>query len=277
MLNYAWLVFKRFAVLLPGIAVAYFSAREVFPYLHERLPFAVAILLTYALGAYLFVPGILRVWRIFVRPTHLPLYCVTPDGFASDPVNIGIVGTRRQLITAMAQAGWHVAEPSTAKTVARTVWAIALNRPYDGMPMSRLYLFGRKQDIGFELQDPEKGRGYRHHVRFWATTLTDMHSDLNATAANLPSEKSFEDKRLWAGAASLDVGISVMRHTLQLAHAVDPNTNRERDLIATQLTALKLGNEVETIRLHQAYSLINRTWFATLRTDGKMIVVQLKN
>lgn len=275
MLNYLWLGVKRAAVLMPGILVAYASARAVFPYFHQRLPLAVAIVATYGLGAYVLIPAILRLWRIFVPANHLPLYSVTPDGFASDPLNIGIIGSRTQLIAAMEAAGWSVAQPSTIRNIIATCVSIVFNHQYAGMPMSRLYLFGRKQDIGFELQEPDQKRGYRHHVRFWATTLDDIQS-LPDGKITSRKNKLFEDRLLWAGAASLDIGITLMRQNFQLAHAVDPNTNRERDLIVEQLTHTGDTKLVETVRLHKAYSLINRTWFATLKTDGNMAVLQLK-
>lgn len=265
-----WLPIKRAAVLVPGLAVLYVSVLDIFPFFHHRLPFAVAFFVTYAIGAYALVPALIRIWRIFDHPKHLPVYSVTPDGFASDPLNIGLIGSRTQLTKAMQAAGWSVAEPSTIRSITATVIALALNRPYHGMPMSSLYLFGRKQDIGFELQRTDQGRGYRHHVRFWATTLDDIQPSSGRQG------KTMDDKLLWAGAASLDIGITFMRHNLQLAHAVDPNTNRERDLIVTQLVSLKKAKLLDTVRLHKEYSLINRTWFTTLKTDGKMTVLQLK-
>src|SRR5579872_6382295 len=110
MLTYLLRLLKRFAVLLPGIAIAYVSARDIFPFLDKRLPIEAAVLLTYILGAYILIPATLRGWRLIVPAKHLPLYCVTPDGFASDPLNIGLVGSRKQLIDAMQTIGWHVAE-----------------------------------------------------------------------------------------------------------------------------------------------------------------------
>lgn len=265
-----WLLIKRTVVILPGLVVLYVSIIDVFPFFHHRLPFAVAIFVTYVVGAYILVPAIIRVGRVFLRPKHLPVYCITPDGFASDPLNIGLIGSRTQLIEAMMTAGWSVAEPSTIRNIVATGLALILNRPYHGMPMSRLYLFGRKQDIGFELQRTDRGRGYRHHVRFWATTLDDIQppSDLRS--------KALDDKLLWAGAASLDIGITFMRHSLQLAHAVHPNTDSERDLIVSQLTNKERAKLVNTVRLHKPYSLINRTWFATLKTDGTMAILKLR-
>src|SRR5258708_779440 len=277
MFSYLWLQSTRFALLIPGIIVAYFSAREVFPYFHQRLPFAAAIFVTYVMGAYARVPAILRVWRVFVPAKHLPLYSVTPAGHAADPLNIGLLGSRKQLILAMEACGWHVAKPVTIGSIAATLRSIALNRPYHGMPMSRLYLFGRKQDIGFEMQLTNHGRGHRHHVRFWVTTLTDIQDieTLRLKRLTKKAQQAADDLR-WAGAASRDNGIALMKQSLQVSHAVDPDTNSERDFMVEQLEANGRAKMVSLVRLHRAYSLINRTWFASLHTDGRMAILQLK-
>ena len=279
MLITAWVSLKRFAVLIPGIVVAYISVRDIFPYFHHRhLPVAVAVLITYILGAYLLVPAIMRTWRMFVPAHHLPLYCITPDGFASDPLNIGIIGSRQQLIEAMVDRGWHVARPLTPDSIMGTILAIIFKRPYHGTPMSSLYLFGRKQDVGFEKQLVEHGRGHRHHVRFWATTLDDIQGlDEKKVQSRSRQEQLIADKMLWVGAASRDVGVTFTKHNLQFTHAVAPNTNRERELIATELEEAKLATLVTTIRLHhQSYRLINRAWSRALLTDGKMAILRLK-
>src|SRR5437660_6552624 len=130
MLSYLWRFLKRFAVLIPGIIIACVSVRAIFPYFDRRLPLAIAILATYVLGAYVLIPATLRLWRIILPANHLPLYCVTPDGYASDPLNIGLIGTREQLIQAMEASGWHVADPYTLRNVAFAVVATILKKPY---------------------------------------------------------------------------------------------------------------------------------------------------
>jgi hypothetical protein len=276
MIQFLTRIVKRFAVLLPGIIIAYVSVRNIFPYLDTRLPLGVAILATYALGAYLLMPAIIRLFRIARPPDHLPLYCVTPDGFASDPLNIGIMATRRQLITAMEQAGWYVADPHSFKNVIREILSVVFGHSYPTAPVSSLYLFGRKQDIAFEI--PVEGAvGSRHHVRFWATTYTQK-KRLNIRSIHWHHRRAhvYGDNLLWVGASSLDVGITFIRHTLQISHMIDPDTNKERDLIVRQLRAVKLVENTQAIKLDDPYRLINRVWRGYLHTDGKMTVVTLK-
>jgi len=276
MFQYSLRLAARFAILLPGIAIAYLSIRDIFPYFDHRLPDGIAILATYALGAYVLVPGLIRLFRILYPPSHLPLYCVTPDGFASDPLNVGIIGTRRELINAMQKSGWYLADPHSPRHTIRHMLSTVYGWSYPTAPMSTLYLFGRKQDLAFEIPI-EGSAGNRHHVRFWATTYENKrpltfrsiywhHRDRHVQGDNL----------LWVGAASLDIGIGFIRHNLQFTHMVDPDTNRERQLIIKKLRAKNLVKSVETVELGRPYRLINRVITGSLHTDGKMAVISLR-
>ena len=280
MIQYFWLLAKRFAVLLPGVIVAYFSVRTVFPFVDHklRLPDAISIFVTYVIAAYLLVPALIRVVRILRPVKHLPLYCVTPDGFASDPLNVGVIATRRELISTMEKAGWYVADPHRGHYLIRSMLSTVYGWSYPNSPVSNLYLFGRKQDVAFEI--PIEGNvGNRHHVRFWATTFEDKQK-LTVRSIHWHHRRvhvQTADDLLWVGAASLDTGINFIRHNMQLTHMIDPDTNKERDLIVDQLRAQKLVKKVETIKLGDPYRLINRVWNGSLHTDGKMAIVHLKS
>jgi len=278
MLQYPIRLAKRFAVLLPGLIVAYFSVRTVLPFVEHKIGIndALSIVITYALAAYILVPALIRGWRILRPINHVPVYCITPDGFASDPLNIGVIATRRQLIEAMEKAGWYVADPHTPRNIFRHIVSFVFGGEYANAPVSNLYLFGRKQDIAFEI--PAGGStANRHHVRFWATTF-DAKSKVNIRTIHWHQRKAhvFGDNLLWVGAASLDVGINFIRHNLQITHMIDPDTNQERDLIVEQLLAQKLISKTETIKLRKPYRLVNRVWTGSLHTDGKMSIIWLK-
>lgn len=267
---------KRFAVLLPGLVIAYFSVSSIFPYFDRQLPLSLAILLTYVLAAYILIPAAIRLVRIIIPTTHLPLYCVTPDGFASDPLNVGVIGTRRELITAMEAAGWYVADRHSLKNVIRMIISTVLGQVYRTAPVSSMYLFGRKQDIAFEIP-LENSVGQRHHVRFWATTYEDKDRlSVHNVAWHNRRAHVFGDNLLWVGSASLDVGINIIKHNLQITHMIDPDTDGERELIVRQLKAVKWVAKTQSMKLDNPYRLINRVWRGYLQTDGKMTVVYLK-
>jgi hypothetical protein len=274
MIRFLIRLIKRFALLVPGIVIAYFSVRNIFPYFDKKLPLALAIFATYALGAYVLVPGLIRLIRIFHPASHLPLYCVTPDGFASDPLNVGVIGTRLQLIMAMEKAGWYTADPHTPRYVIKQLIYFALGRDYSTAPVSNLYLFGRKQDLAFEI--PISG-SQRHHVRFWATTYKGSNR-LSVSSIHWHHRRAHiqGDNLLWVGAASLDTGIAPIKHNLQITHMIDPDTDRERELLISQLKASEAVGKTQKIKLEKPYRLVNRVWRGSLHTDGVMTVAHLK-
>ncbi len=267
---------KRFAVLVPGLVIAYLSIFNIFPELHERLPFVAAAIATYLLGSYVLIPALIRLARIIFPPNHLPLYCVTPDGFASDPLNIALIGSKAELIESMTTAGWFVADHHSLRNMLHEALSTIYGWSYPTAPMSSLFLFGRKQDIGFEIPIKDGAAGARHHVRFWATTyqegeLPHVHAiDWRHRQAHVQG-----DRLLWVGAASRDIGISYIRHNAQVTHMIDPDTNQERTLIERGLITANVAKKVHSIKLGDAYTVTNRVWRGYLQTDGNMSVLEV--
>lgn len=271
---------KRVGVLLPGIAVTYLTVKNVWPELNSLLPYEpVAILVTYILIAYVFIPAVIRLYRLLMPAKHLPYYCTTPDGFASDPVNIGIYGTREELITAMGKAGWFVADRRTPRTVLKLLLALVRNQPYVHAPFSNLYLFGRNQDIGFELPVSGSPR-HRHHVRFWAASHTGdpRHLDHLSFWDSFQRSNLLTGRVLWVGAASLDTGIGIIRHNAQFTHMIHEETDRERDLITRSLRETGLVRKVRHVATSsEPYRLRNRVFRGLLKADGILAICELKS
>lgn len=268
---------KRFAVLVPGLLIAYISIRDIFPNLNKQLPIGLAILATYILAAYVLIPALIRLLRVVWPPKHPPTYCITPDGFASDPINVGLVGSRAQVIKAMEAAGWTVADRYSFYNVFKEVLATVSHHHYSNAPMSPLYLFGRRQDIGFEIQ-LNGSRGQRHHVRFWVTGYDPTQSPIiQPVRWRTRKSKATELHPLWLGAASRDIGFALIRHNVQITHMIHPNTDDERDLIVRGLSKAKKVTKVETPRLNEPYRVINRTWRGYLESDGVMAICHLKD
>jgi hypothetical protein len=276
MLQYLVRFAKRLAVLLPGLTIAAVSINNIYPLVDKGTPSLVAFLVTYALAAYVLIPALTRFTRLFIKPRHLPVYSVTPDGYASDPVNIGIIATKDELIYAMHRAGWEVADDHNLRNVWREIVCSILRVPYPSAPMSTLYLFGRKQDIGFEIQIEAKW-WHRHHVRFWATTF-DKGGKLDPNSIHWFPKKERKlhegEKLLWLGAASKDVGLALIKHNAQLTHMIHPDTDAERDLIVEQLE-IEGGVVVADLNIMQPYKLVNRAWSGYLQTDGRLKVITL--
>lgn len=277
--------FKRLGVLVVGLTAVYVAFWRVYPYIHHhridervRIPAAIALFATYIVMGYVLLPAFIRLVHLVHRPKHLPLYCVTPDGFASDPMNIGVVATREQFIRAMRAAGWDLADKKTLRALAKQIVTTLLRQPYPTAPFSTLYLFGRRQDIGFE-QLIDGHNSYRHHVRFWACNLevperfqedNDFWQQLHRPTKGQP------DRQLWVGAASKDIGLAPIRHNAQITHLVAPDTNAERELIVHDLRATGLVDSTRTVTVGRPYALRNRALRSFLKADGKLTICELK-
>lgn len=262
---------------MAGLIIVYLAVWRFFPFFDHRIPIALALLATYIFTAYIYIPAAIRIVRIFVKPAHIPLYCVTPDGFASDPINIGIIGTRVEIIEAMKKAGWYRADKRNIRTVTKMVVSLIFRKPYPNAPFSTLYLFGRQQDLGFE--SPIKGGTKRHHVRFWACEMQgpeDFVDHVRFWKRFHKRSKISDNRQFWIGAASKDIGIMPIRHNAQLTHMIDPNTNAERELIVSDLKKSGYLASTRKIKVGSPYRLRNRVLGGFLHTDGKMTICVLK-
>lgn len=267
---------KRAGILLIGLLVLWLAKDEIFPELNDRLPVFPALAITYIIVAYGVFPLIVRIIRLIIRPKHIPLYCTTPDGFASDPINIGLIGTKKQLVSAMEAAGWHVADPRTPRNIIRAIFAFLTDREYNTAPFSVLYLFGRKFDIGF--QKPLKDGAFgRHHVRFWACyslSKDDVHHQhvrfwQRRTAISI-------DSILWLGAASRDIGLGLILHNAQVTHSVHPDTNAERELIIEDLDKAHRLQSTRSITAGKPYTVRNRSLGVEVVADGDIKLGDLR-
>lgn len=269
---------KRLLVLVIGAFIVYLAVWRVFPFFDNRVPAAIALFATYVLMAYLVIPALFRVFRFFYNPVHLPLYCTTPDGFASDPINIALVGSRHEVVLAMETAGWYLADKKTPLNVLHQITSAMLQQPYARAPVSTLYLFGRKQDLAFE-KEIKGGRGYRHHVRFWAADL-DLAEEFESHVRfwhrfHRPSLKR-PHAQLWVGAASKDIGFAPIRHNAQVTHMIDPDTNSERQLIQRDLKKAHKLRSHRMVSVNKPFSLKNRAWRGYLQSDGQITVCELR-
>src|SRR5215831_15684361 len=113
--------------------------------------YALLILLTWFLLAYLFVPDW---WKRYARRhpafEDMPGVTYTADGIPADPINVALVGTKTEVMKIMLAAKWYPADPLTLRSSLEMAEASVLKRPYEDAPVSNLYLGGRKQDLAFE-------------------------------------------------------------------------------------------------------------------------------
>jgi hypothetical protein len=274
------LLWRLFVGLL-SLILAHFTFYLFFPYLRNRFPLLITIIILYILIAYFGIPLVVRLWRFVIRPNHLPLYAVTRDGWSSDPVNIAVVcRNETELRQAMGKAGWHIADKATLRNSLHEAWAITFKQSYPTAPFSNLFLFGRKQDIGFQIQTgrPASPR-HRHHIRFWKLTGEPEKPHQHANFWNNILELFFSRKRhIWIGTATHDVGPFALRvQNLQITHKIDGKTNEERDFVVSTLENAKLIKRCETIDAGDPIIFRGQTFGLSIITDGTLKVVELKH
>ena len=272
----------RLATITLVVAAAYVTTFVTFPLLDRVSYKFFAALGAYALLAFVLLPLVSRFWRVVFKPNHIPLYVVTPDGWPADPVNIAvIVRSKRQLTSAMRHAGWLTADKRSLRSVFKLVGSIIFDTPYPHAPFTALYLFGREFDLGFQKPRSHSGSARaRHHVRFWklsARNLDPYHdkhlSFWRTTLAKLKGESG----TIWIGAALDDTGpVGIRWRDLKLTHRNDPDTNRERDLIVTDLVAAGRVKTDEMVRAGKPFHFRGQTFGNRFICDGNIRVVSLK-
>jgi hypothetical protein len=175
-------------------------------------------LVAYILLAYFVLPAL---WRHYEHQPGLhgrAMTTVTAQGIPGDPLNIGLVGSKAELVKAWRLAGWYPADAITLTTSLEIADSVMLHRPYPDAPVSNLFYDGRHQDLAFE--KPVGGSAdERHHVRLW-----------------LILDKGVEGRPVWLGSATFDRGVGISHYTGQITHHIAPNVDAERNLIITELT-----------------------------------------
>jgi hypothetical protein len=178
---------------------------------------AIAIVVTYLSICYLLIP---ELW-IFHDSRRLAgfsrMVTTTEQDIPGDPINVGLVGTKEQLIRAFAAADWDPADQITLRSSVEIGLSVVLDRPYLDAPVSALIFDGRKQDLAFE-KSVGRSADERHHVRFWMTTSLEP-----------------DGRPLWLGSASFDRGVGISRDTGEITHHIGPDLDADRDLVISDL------------------------------------------
>jgi hypothetical protein len=150
-----------------------------------------------------------EVFPTFPKITH------TASGTAGDPLNVILIGSEPHITQSFAHAGWLIPDPITPQTSARVAADSLTHRPYPTAPVSRLYVFGRVQDLAFE--KPTNDVQNRGHIRLWQTSVR---------IGGLP---------VWVAQASYDHGIELSGTNGLPTHHIAPTVDLERDAVGTDL------------------------------------------
>jgi LssY C-terminus len=263
---------RRLLILCLGVISVWLIVFVIFKIADRRLPWVLALSLTYGLAAYVILPRVVRMGLKILQRQVIPSFTITGDGLPGDPVNIVLIGKLQQLHAAFATASWSTADRLGVASSWRMIQAFVLNSPYPTAPFSTLYLFGRSHDIGFQEPINDSPRK-RHHIRFWALSLTRSEDDVATASFWLNTDRPPNDERvLWVGAGTKDTGFSLTPLTFQFTHATDSDTNAERDYIVNELKRSRLIGDVT---LHRSGERLATKHINHYITDGEIAFASL--
>jgi hypothetical protein len=147
----------------------------------------------------------------------LPMVTHTGDGIPGDALNVGLVGSKEDILIAMHAADWFPADPITLRTSIEIVGSVVLDRPYHDAPVSPLYYDGKKEQFAFEKPDG-RSADKRHHVRFW-----------------LVLETGTDGRPVWLGSVTFDRGVGLSHDTGQVTHHIGADIDAERNMLMRDL------------------------------------------
>ena len=264
---------QRFLIFGLGILAVWLIVFVVFETADNRLPWILAVGVTYGIAAYIILPRVIRLGLKILQRSLVPSYTITGDGLPGDPVNLALIGTLPQLRAAFATLGWSEADRLGVASSWRMIRAFVLNSPYPTAPFSTLYLFGRGQDIGFQKAVDNSPRR-RHHIRFWALSQTRAQENWRAADFWKRTDRPPDNDRvLWVGAATRDTGLSLTRLSFQITHATDSDTNVERDYIVAELIK---SRSIETVEVYQSGQGLAIEHINHYITDGEIKLASLE-
>jgi len=263
---------QRLLILGLGIFSVWLIVFVVFEFADRRLPWVLALAVTYGMAAYIILPRAVRMGLKILHRKRVPRFTITGDGLPGDPVNLVLIGTRQQLHAAFAIAGWSEADRLGLASSWRMIRAFVFNAPYPTAPFSTLYLFGRGQDIGFQKAIDNSPRK-RHHIRFWALSLARAEATVGTASFWLNTDLPPNHARVfWVGAGTKDTGFSLTELTFQITHATDSDTNAERDYIIAELKKNRVIGDVNQYQSGQNMPIEHINHYIT---DGEVTLASL--
>jgi hypothetical protein len=183
---------------------------------------AIGVVLAYAALAYLALPALWSHYEHQRKLADLPMVTRTAQDIPGDPINVGLIGDKLDVLCAMHAAGWLPADPVTARSSIEIAGSVLLDRPYRQAPVSPLFYLGRREDFAFE-KPFGTSADRRHHVRFWKVL-----------------DEGEEKRPVWLGAVTFDRGVGVSHYTGAITHHISADIDAERSLLASDLEAAEM-------------------------------------
>jgi hypothetical protein len=194
------------------------------------LSVAVAVLVgLYVLVAYIVLPLSWKHYEHQHELAGLTMVTRTGDGIPGDPINVGLVGSKEDVLCAMNAAVWYPADPITLRSSIEIVGSVLLDRPYHDAPVSPLFFQGKREELAFE-KPVGTSADRRHHVRFWKVL-----------------QRGEEGRGVWLGSATFDRGVGISHDDGRITHHIAPDVDADRNLLTADLEAAKVVRTIYEI------------------------------
>lgn len=176
-----------------------------------------------------------------------------PDGTSvADVINLAFIGSVEELQNAFSAAGWVSAEPRTLRSFSTAYRAYSSMSGYSTAPVSPLLY--RENEPSVVFQKSFNTITKRDHIRIWRAG-------------------AFDGSDVWFGAATHDAGIRFQPASMTITHKIDPQTDRERRKVVTDLGFASCSERVSFLdRSADARSDRSRR----ILSDGRMAVIWLQ-
>ena len=133
-----------------------------------------------------------------------------------DPLNLVLIGETNDMVPAVVRRGWHATEVIWSRAILRTIKSFIKGERYRYSPISPLYVYGRRQDIGWK-----KARSTiheRNHMRFWLSPIR------------------YRGQKVFVGQISRDIGVKLtLKSPTILTHVIDPDVDEARRYLVEDL------------------------------------------
>jgi len=126
-----------------------------------------------------------------------------------DPLNLVLIGEGNDMLPALVRRNWHATETTWSQAIIRTIKSFLQGKRYRYSPISPLYVYGRRQDIGW--QKARSTINERNHMRFWLSPIR------------------FRGKKVFVGQISRDIGVKfTLKSPTISTHVIDPDVDEAR-------------------------------------------------